>query len=393
MFRAADIAAESGPNSHVAVVYAGRKRPGTPPLLEGRQYPHRQLELPVSDPLKLKAVVAPTTQQMNASMLRIFSTRDALERAWESLQARVHWQQSAAQFVTEVNLAPEQNGAALRALHSMADWVILLSELPIQRAVELFDHDVVRLIDRQRFFDRGRERHLVVSTSHSKVVEELLAQEIERACGKRPKTLEGLLSFVRRFAPGLAMRCVGRPDTMGPGGILGLLLTARIGELGTPGSVAVPLDEHPWLYGRGGLRADVLLVKPHRDGLQLQVLEAKYSKDGAEEVGKKAARQVDKSAAALRSWVELVELDAYFRRRLYDTIIAHSAGDPEREAFARLLVEGAPLDVAAPSEVHIWVWSGNMPAQVLVQEGLRRVVHSTTETRTELWNLATASES
>jgi hypothetical protein len=189
------------------------------------------------------------------------------------------------------------------------------------------------------------------------------------------------------------MRCVGRQDTIAPGGILGLLLTARIGELGTPGSVAVPLDEHPWLYGRGGLRADVLLVKPHRDGLQLQVLEAKYSKDAAEEVGKKVARQVDKSAAALRSWVELVELEAYFRRRLYDTIIAHSAGDPEREAFARLLVEGAPLDVAEPSEVHIWVWSGNMPAQVLVQEGVRRVVHSTTETRTELWNLATASES
>jgi hypothetical protein len=76
MFRAAGIAAESAPNSHVAVVHAGRKRPGTPPLLEGRQYPHRQLELPVSDPLKLKSVVAPSTQQMNASMLRIFSTRD-----------------------------------------------------------------------------------------------------------------------------------------------------------------------------------------------------------------------------------------------------------------------------------------------------------------------------
>ena len=147
MFRAADIAAESGPNSHVAVVYAGRKRPGAAPLLEGRQYPDRQLELPAGDPLKLEAVVAPSTQQMNGSMLRIFSTRDVLDRGWESLQARVHWQQPAAQFATEVNLAPEQNGAALRALHSMADWVIVLSELPIQRAVELFDRDVVRLID------------------------------------------------------------------------------------------------------------------------------------------------------------------------------------------------------------------------------------------------------
>ena len=189
------------------------------------------------------------------------------------------------------------------------------------------------------------------------------------------------------------MRCVGRPDTMGPGGILGLLLTARIGELGTPGSVAVPLDEHPWLYGRGGLRADVLLVKPSGDGLQLQILEAKYSKDGAEEVGKKAARQVDKSAAALRAWVDLVELDAYFRRRLYDTVVAHSAADLKREGLARLLVNGAPLDVAASSEVHIWVWSGNVTAQVLAQGDVRRVVHSTAETRMELWNLATASES
>ena len=46
--------------------------------------------------------------------------------------------------MTEVNLAPEQNGAPLRALHAAADWVIVLSELPIHRALEVFDRNVVR---------------------------------------------------------------------------------------------------------------------------------------------------------------------------------------------------------------------------------------------------------
>ena len=304
MFRTADLASDSAPECHIAVVYAGRLRPGTTPLLEGRQAPHRELEIADGDPTSLRALVAPYPQQIHGTMLRVFSTRDRLDLAWERLQARVHWQVAESQFVTEVNLAPEQNGAALRALHSMADWVIILCELPIERAVE-FDRDVVRLIDRKQFLDRGRDRHLVVSTSHSRVVEHLLSQEIERACGKRPETMTALLSFVRRFAPGLAMRCVGSPEQMGPGGILGLLLTARLGETTIPGSVAIPLDEHAWIYGRGGLRADVLLVSPAADGAQLQILEAKYSKDGSDEVGRKAGKQVTKSAAAVHAWLEL----------------------------------------------------------------------------------------
>ena len=222
------------------------------------------------------------------------------------------------------------------------------------------------------------------------MIEELLGQEMERACGRRPPTLDGLLTFVQRFAPGLAMRCVGRPEDMGPGGILGLLLTARAGELGALGSVALPLDEHPWLYGRGGLRADVLLVKPIQDRFQLQILEAKYSKDGTDEVGRKAVRQADKSATALRAWMDLAELDAYFRRRLYDVLIAHSAGRPEREALARRLVEGAALEMSKTSEVHIWVWSGDVAAQVSEEGGVRTVVHPATETRERLSELATA---
>jgi hypothetical protein len=392
MFRAADLASSSSPESHVAVVYAGRKRPGLKPLLEGSQQPHPQIHVaPPVDSMSLHALVAPCAQQMHGTVLRVFSTRDHLDLAWERLQVRVHWQHTASQFVTEVNLAPEQNGAALRALHSMADWVIILSELPIQRAVELFDRSVVRLIDRKRFLDRGRDRHLAVSTSHSRVVEELLAQEMERVCGKRPATLDSLLTFVRRFAPGLAMRCVGNPEEMGPGGILGLLLTARTGELSSPGSVAIPLDEHPWLYGRGGLRADVLLMKPFGDGAVVQVLEAKYSKDGSDEVGRKAGRQVNKSAAALRAWVDLVEIDAYLRHRLYDIMITHSAGNTSREAFARRLVEGASLHVAETSEAHIWVWSGTMTAQTSSEGNVQTVVHSTAETRKALWDLASAA--
>ncbi len=211
---------------------------------------------------------------------------------------------------------------------------------------------------------------------------------MERACGKRPPTLDGLLAFVQRFAPGLAMRCVGRPGDMGPGGILGLLLTARAGELRAPGSVALPLDEHPWLYGRGGLRADVLLVKPTQDRLELQVLESKYSKDGADEVGRKAVRQANKSATALRAWLELAELGPYFRSRLYDVLIAHSADSPGREALARRLVDGAPLEVSKTSEAHIWIWSGDMTAQVSEEGGVRTAVHPANETREALSELA-----
>lgn len=134
----------------------------------------------------------------------------------------------------------------------------------------------------------------------------------------------------------------------------------------------------------------MLLVKPAGIGLELQILEAKYSKDGADEVGRKAVRQVDKSATALRAWLELTELDAYLRRRLYDVLIAHSAGSPEREALARRLVEGASVEMSKASEVHIWVWSGNMVAQVSEDGGVRTVAHSPSETRKALWDLATA---
>jgi len=203
--------------------------------------------------------------------------------------------------------------------------------------------------------------------------------------------MTALLSFVRRFAPGLAMRCVGSPEQMGPGGILGLLLTARLAETTIPGSVAIPLDEHPWIYGRGGLRADVLLVSPTANGAQLHILEAKYSKDGSDEVGRKAGRQVTKSAAAVQAWLDLSEIAAYLRHRLHDIMITHSAGSPLREAFARRIVEGAPLKMADTSEVHIWVWSGATPAHVSIEDNVRTVIHSTAETRDALWGLATAS--
>jgi hypothetical protein len=103
-------------------------------------------------------------------------------------------------------------------------------------------------------------------------------------------------------------------------------------------------------------------VKPTPDGFQLQIRELKYSKDGADEIGRKAVRRVDKSVTALRAWMGLTELNAYFRRRLYGVLILHSADSSEREAVARRLMEGAPLEISETSEVHIWLWSADMAA-------------------------------
>jgi hypothetical protein len=60
----------------------------------------------------------------------------------------------------------------------------------------------------------------------------------------------------------------------------------------------------------------------------------------------KRGRQVGTSAAAVQAWLSLTEIDAYFRHRLHDIMVAHSAGNPGREALARRIVDGASLKMA-----------------------------------------------
>lgn len=373
--------------AHIAIVYAGCDRPGdAPPLLRANLVPHPVGTPSEADPLSLEAVVTLQPSGVQGQTLVLPTARDRLDLAYEGLQARVHFDRPRSQFVTEVNLAPEQNGAALSALHELADWVLIVSDLPVSKAVELFDARV-KLIDRKSFFESGRELHLTVSTAYSDTFMRLMGHEIQQACGSAtPTTLDGLLERVRRFVPGLAMRYVGKSEELGPGGLLGLLLTAQAGTLGRSGSVAIPLDEHSWLYGRRGLRADVLVVVPEDGAVILRVLESKYVGTPTKEVATRAQQQVERSIAALEDWVGLDLLAPYFRRRLLDAVLAHAAREEAAE-LVRLLTHRAPVRVDPAAEVHLWTSRTDAPMADPAAGQVKVVVHRIDETRSALLQL------
>jgi hypothetical protein len=370
---------------HLAVVYAGKKRAGGTPFLREQLEARPKTALQAErDALSLEALVEPPRVIKDGERLGVLGARDVLEQTWEELQGRVHWGKTGHELVRTVNLAPEQNGALLRKLHSMADWVITVSELPVHRALEGFDRKVVRLIDRKRFFEGGQFGYFSVSTMHSGVIEELLGGALKNLLGRPPTSLDPLINFLQKFSPGLAMRCVADPNGLGPRGILGLILTARTTR-NVPGTVTLPLDEHPWLYGYSGLRADVLAVKPVGEEVVLSVLESKYTEGsgGRGAVTKKAQEQAEKSAGALREWMELSELSPLFRSRLYDTLIVHGAPD-DATGVARRVLGGAPIRVDESSSVHVWTWD-EKPATSPTTNGVH--VHTLEETRAEVEDL------
>jgi hypothetical protein len=373
--------------AHVAIVYAGCDRPGdAPPLLRAELVAHPAGTPVEADPLSLEAVVALQPSGVTGQTLVLPTARDRLDLAYEGLQARVHFDRARSQFVTEVNLAPEQNGAALSALHELADWVLIISDLPVAKAVELFDRRV-KLIDRKSFFESGRELHLTVSTAYSDTFLRLMSHELQQTCGSAtPASLDALLERVRRFVPGLAMRYVGKSEELGPGGLLGLLLTARTGTLGRSGSVAIPLDEHPWLYGRRGLRADVLVVAPEDGAVVLRVLESKYVATPTKEVAAHARQQVERSVGAVEDWAGLELLAPYFRRRLLDAVLAHATREEAAELI-RLLAGHAPVRVDGASEVHLWTSRADGPVPESPEGSVRVVVHRAEETRRALLQL------
>src|SRR5262249_43544604 len=131
---------------------------------------------------------------------------------------------------------------------------------------------------------------------------------------------EKLLEFLRSFAPGLAMRHLARPKELGPTGLLGLLLTAQSCLDGSNPSAVIPLDEHPWLYGRSGTRADVLLLLLNGNKLELTVAESKWSEGLPGREREKAREQVRATSGALSAWSALKPMALTLRRHLADAL-------------------------------------------------------------------------
>ncbi len=162
-------------------------------------------------------------------------------------------------------------------------------------------------------------------------------------------------------------------------------------EAGAPGSVAIPLDEHGWIFGRRGIHADVLLVTPQGAGIALRVLESKYLQDANAQMARKARRQVEETSAALREWLQLPEIEPYVRRGLHDAILAHLDDDDPRKSLARKVGEGVPVTVDATPEAHIWLWSTNTKPQDGVVENVRTVIHTADDTKARLLSLCGAA--